>query len=32
VRATPLPQADDDDLDLDFVLELERGAMDVAPF
>lgn len=33
VRATPYePARADDDLDTDFVLELERGAMDVAPF
>jgi hypothetical protein len=35
VRATPFsppPAQDDDDLEIDFVLELERGVMDVAPF
>jgi hypothetical protein len=35
VRATPYsqpPSLEDDELETDFVLELERGTMDVAPF
>ncbi|MGZ3422049.1 MAG: hypothetical protein ACXVEF_34395 [Polyangiales bacterium] len=32
VRGEPLSQREEEELEIDFVLELERDAMDVAPF